>query len=113
MTLEEKLRQLREVAEKATPGPWREGVAIAGHYVNSETENIEEELCGCGPGHIMEQEGSYGLVLADAKFISKCNPQIVLILLEVIEYYKEALESLEGTWSVRTDDINKILAKIE
>ena len=87
---EEFLKQVKERAEAATPGPWH---CAGGIYVYSTDEmvadnNDETALIrarGVGGGMSREQQE------ANVEFVAAANPQAVLKLLDRLERYEKAL----------------------
>ena len=73
LTNEQKAR-LRELAGKATPGPWEHGLYIRGNYVSRADNGAS--VCDCFRS---PQPGS------DASFVATANPQTILALLDEIE----------------------------
>jgi hypothetical protein len=90
------LKTLREVAERATPGPWRvrtnrhktTGGEEWGWVSNMTTQNISL------PGMSIDWEASTGH--ANATHIAVFNPVTVLALLDRIEELEGALTTLQG-----------------
>jgi hypothetical protein len=80
------LKKLREVAERATPGPWEIEEAVCGEHGTSTTAiyhrhnyhvyEVIETGCSCGDEAISP---------ADADFIATFNPQTILALLDAYE----------------------------
>lgn len=78
------LKALREVAEKATPGPWH-----IGHISEHEPE-------------IVDIDGSNGLTIcksygqADSSYLCAANPITILALIDRLERYEKALKYYAG-----------------
>ena len=89
-TMKRSLKEIRDLLEAATPGPWGlGGVAVSGRYI---VENeIVEKLSACGPEHGTADDLEYDKVIADSKFIA-ASPAIVAQLLEENEAMREALK---------------------
>lgn len=88
----DQLRELREKAEKATPGPWETAETPGfGHdhapytVVNGDNEQITE--CWDNTPGAWKPEQNEG----NAAFIAAANPQTVIALLDEIERLREAL----------------------
>lgn len=72
-------RLLRELAEKATPGPWD---AFSGERFG----DVLSDPDGDGARFVIcEQSGS------DAPYIAACDPQTILALLDRLDRYEAAL----------------------
>jgi hypothetical protein len=90
-----KLKELKELAEKATPGPWvwRSPGYLCNKYiepglvldVNAEKVGIERSI-------------------EDAEFIAAANPQVVLQLIERIKKLNEAITLATGNPGPWNDD---------
>lgn len=107
------LKKLREMAEKATPGPWK---CAGGIYVysgdtmvadnNDETALVRAR--GVGGGMSREQQE------ANVEFVSAANPETVLALIDrieklkyVAEVYGYHLEDCETLYAYDDDDDSK------
>ena len=107
MTFDEKLKQLKEVAEKATPGPWSRGCANVGQEI-VEDDDICEILAATGPSHKYSDNDQYKKVIADSIFIATWNPQTASALLDLITAYKKVILAI---YHPNFEDSN--LAKLE
>lgn len=84
------LSKLKELAEKATPGPWeaKEEMDLGQYYRNS-YEDLNREMIGLikGPEFLIRRYVSYKHA-NDVNFLANTNPQTILKLLELIEMYE-------------------------
>ena len=78
--------KLRELAQKATPGPWHYELEH-GSYMRIYSTADTDIVTGCGCC------GSPNCEDADAKFISAANPATVLALLDEIKNSRAVLKS--------------------
>jgi hypothetical protein len=81
---------LRQLAEKATPGPWRVTRETVGH----EAANI---LYG-SPEMRLATVIAGPTALDDAEFIAACSPERVLAMLDVIEAAQARLALVIKRW---------------
>lgn len=82
---------LREVAEKATPGPWE----------CDETSGVDDFHMGHVATPVIEPMGYYGPRLNDARHIAAFDPPTVLAVLSEVERgraLRAAVEALVGQW---------------
>lgn len=78
---------LKEAAEKATPGPWRRGNLGYGIFQDKHAGDEQAMLCRCPVDkEIMPAQWS-----RDAAFIALANPTRILSLIEENERMREAL----------------------
>jgi len=99
---QQKLNELREIAKRATPGPWRYSPAT--FY---EDWTIETPEC-----FVKQEESDVPISDNDGRYIAAANPATVLELLDTIEKYKSALTyygDLDGAvakeaWKALGDD---------
>lgn len=96
------LKKLRELAEKATPGPWvvkyRDKSYQAYHWVESEHGDLGEPEDGGGLGTSTPE---------NAEYIAAANPVVMLKLLDVVEAaynMNQSLQSLPWRRLSKTDD---------
>lgn len=105
------LARLRELAEQATPGPWlwREGVAAWGDVQKrslisataryKEYPGVPRSVIHLEPRHQgLQSDGEQGFYhgeAADLEWISSCDPQTVLRLLDVLEAAWQAVAASE------------------
>lgn len=107
--LESLISELKQSANKATPGPWKKACATSGHSIYE--DDINENLAACGPSHYYEDDKQYSKVIADSEFISLLNPQTALILLDLIELYRKVLLSIYQA-SYSESEVSKAEAEI-
>ena len=114
----EDLARLREIAEKATPGPWENG---GSSVTNWHDHTFEMEWIPNGQDDEGEAEGVNSNADADGAFIAAFNPQVALSLLadrarmekaiellcEVYEAARDvsmaAVQDDDGEWSIKGD----------
>ena len=102
---------LKEAAEKATPGPWRRGNLGYGIFQDKHAGDEQAMLCRCPVDkEIMPAQWS-----RDAAFIALANPARILSLIEENERLREALESIAeppiGYADLNPNDLVIILAE--
>lgn len=91
---ETEIRDMREIAAAATPGPWE-----IGDVVNRGTG---DEIVGCvtsvvpGTGQVIVTDSGEYTTAADAKFIAAANPATILGLLDVLEATREMGDHFRG-----------------
>lgn len=78
--------KLRELAQKATPGPWEQ----INHIVFTETGDLEWVVANARSGNS----------IIDAEYIAAANPATVLALLDEID----RLRTIESAHGIRSDD---------
>lgn len=90
------LKEIRERAEKATPGPWEKLDAF-----NIDCPNCGEELICCDIASTDEYKAAYIQVCGmdifaepNTEFIATCNPTTVLALLDHIDKLTKAAKEL-------------------
>jgi hypothetical protein len=69
--------KLRELALKATPGPWHQVDAM----VASEP-GADFDICDCALGSEPEDKEEWDSALRDARYIAAASPDVVLALLD-------------------------------
>ncbi|HEJ9917878.1 TPA: ead/Ea22-like family protein [Pseudomonas aeruginosa] len=96
--------KLKELAERATPGPWVVDAQQSGAIFNIESES--GDLCIA-----MSQENPASTRLemneqrrVNAEFIAAANPQAILALLDEIDRLKAENEALRGALQAVVDD---------
>ena len=96
MTIDDAAKRLRELAEKATPGPWDAFMSSRFTSGGIGVENSDEEAIFWGePG---------GLACArreDAFFIAAANPAVILELLDALEKAQARAEKAEADLQTR------------
>ncbi|HCK4353401.1 TPA: ead/Ea22-like family protein [Pseudomonas aeruginosa] len=97
-------KNLKELAERATPGPWVVDAQQSGAIFNIESES--GDLCIA-----MSQENPASTRLemneqrrVNAEFIAAANPQAILALLDEIDRLKAENEALRGALQAVVDD---------
>lgn len=76
------LGTLRELAKKATPGPWHHEEGSFEYVIRPETTEFKEPLLSLG-----------GRDRDDALFIAACDPDTISFLLDIAEAAKEDAEA--------------------
>ena len=89
------LKELKILAEAATPGPWRFGA-------NNLNGDMETHISNVHGGDIFRST-MYGNVLADTKFIVATDPATILTLISALEKYEEALKTAREYLSTIND----------
>lgn len=108
--------KLRELAKKATPGPWHvHTTTVAGkeYYVNGvgspdgvatkhnhQTSSVSDFVCQPAHGHSTDRTQEAG---KNMEFIASANPETVLKLLDALEVMGEALSKIAVPRSHVTD----------
>lgn len=84
------LQKLRELAERATPGPWSYDV---------DEDEIHSESCATSDGepwHVIPSQTSQSVAsIRDSQFIAAANPQAIIEILDMVDRYMEALSTIE------------------
>ncbi len=84
--------KLRELAQKATPGPWETCYCDEGEYEIIDTE-FDEDDCHTGYNIVTNSDDGTGPKMkeCDANFIAAANPATVLALLDELQSMREDL----------------------
>jgi len=86
---------LREVAEKATPGPWsinRHGAIVGGEFIEYTNGHGQSQLAmACGAHNIGDDERK-----ANAEFIATFNPTTAIALLDELAVLRKENEALRA-----------------
>lgn len=101
MTIDTKA--LRELAQKATPGPWKNGGTV--EQDGGEYKDIIPTTVNCGTycyGGSVERAEE-----ADLEFIAAANPAVVLALLDELQAMREDLNDARNGWEQATQDLNE------
>jgi hypothetical protein len=82
--MNDKLLQLKMLAEKATQGPWEAEV----HFTQDFSKATDyERFQATGPTHYLKESAA-----ADARYLAFANPKTVLKMIEIISDMKVGLE---------------------
>lgn len=80
------LQQLKEMAEKATPGPWRHGI----HSYHDFVAQNSTDLMICDDG-----------TPDNSRYIAAANPQTVLQLIERCEKLSDGIKAALGEFDIQ------------
>jgi len=93
--------ELKALAEKATPGRWREFILGNDKQANRVTvDDCHNLIAATAPGHQVRSNNSGGSYpSADLRYIAAANPQTVLALVSRIEKLRAGLGRQIRLWS--------------
>jgi hypothetical protein len=89
-------KDLRKLAEAATPGPWREGTVEKWNVFCEQGADLSHERV------LLRMNSHFKGYAADAAFIAAANPTAVLALLDRIAAF-EKLERAARNWDMQMD----------
>lgn len=84
-----KLAQLKEIAEMATPGPWKRGSDYTASIMAPDGEMVTDTLCA-----YKRRSPTSKTTNADAEYIAAFNPATALALIEALSTAVEALNEV-------------------
>lgn len=91
MTAPLDIKKYREIAEKATPGPWVQNFTVVEMPINQQSL-YQRPVCHCAVENPCQTGPSSPNPHGNAEFIATFNPETVLRLLDTIEKYEAVLK---------------------
>lgn len=82
-----KLNELKELAQKATPGPYKCEEMTAISLSNTDTDNSYYIVCTCDNDNIAEFDDAINKK-ANAEYFTAANPSVILALIDHIKQMK-------------------------
>jgi hypothetical protein len=113
------INKLRELASKATPGPWKRFYEGGGTHLVYAVANPDDEIAVTHGAPALSDSPTFEVAAANADYIAAASPDVLLALLDVAEkakvliaYESEGAEAGWPNWDERFDALRTSLAAL-